>query len=53
VQDIKAGRIQQKKIGGEIILKIDRGMNITNVKGKEKFAFNIEMPRYDNSGRLL
>jgi hypothetical protein len=40
VQDIKAGRIQSKVIGGELVLKIDKGVNLfKNNNEKEKFAF--------------
>lgn len=53
VQDIKAGIIEEQKIGGELVLKIDKGVNLTNINGKEKFAFNIQVPRYGKDGELL
>lgn len=53
VQSIKAGIIPDEKIGGELVLKIDRGVNLTKVSGKDKFAFNFIVPRYDEQGKLL
>jgi hypothetical protein len=54
VQDIKAGRIQQQVIGGELVLKIDKGVNLfKNNNGKEKFAFQFEIPRYNDKGELV
>lgn len=53
VQDIKAGIIEEEKIGGELVLKIDKGVNLTSINGKEKFAFNIIIPRYNKDGELI
>ena len=53
VMDIKAGSIPEKVIGGELVLKISQGQNFVELNGKNKFALAYEMPRYDNSGKLM
>lgn len=53
VRDIKAGIIPDQTIGGELVLKIDKGVNLTTVNGKDKFAFNFLVPRYSDQGKLL
>jgi hypothetical protein len=53
VKDIKAGIIPDQNIGGELVLKIDKGVNLTTVNGKEKFAFNFLVPRYNDKGELM
>lgn len=52
VNDIKAGSLPEKLIGGELVLKITEGKNFVDLNGKPKFALRYEMPRYDNSGKL-
>jgi hypothetical protein len=34
-------------ISGELILKIKGGEDFAKVKGKDQFAFEISMPRYN------
>ena len=53
VRDIKAGIVPDQTIGGELVLKIDKGVNLTSVNGKDKFAFNFLVPRYSDQGKLL
>ena len=51
--DIKSGSLPEKLIGGELVLKISEGQNLVKLNGKNKFLFQYEMPRYDNSGKLM
>lgn len=53
VQKILAETLEENMISGELILKIIKGNNLTEINGKEKFAFQVQMPRYDAKGKLL
>ena len=50
--DIKCGTVEQKIIGGEVVLKIDRGENLATMPtmdiDKEKYAFAVYVIRYDS-----
>jgi len=35
------------------VLKIPDGQNFVDINGKEKFCLSYDMPRYDNTGKLM
>jgi hypothetical protein len=39
-------------IGGELILAINKGTNLCQMVGLDKFAFKIELPQYDEKGKV-
>ena len=52
-QKILAGTIEEQVIGGEISIKVDKGVNLAEINGKEMFAFAFEMPQYSKKAALI
>mmetsp|Transcript_5802 Transcript_5802/g.9260 ORF Transcript_5802/g.9260 Transcript_5802/m.9260 type:complete len:285 (+) Transcript_5802:3052-3906(+) len=53
VQSIKADQVEQDLQGGELAFRVRSGRNLPKIKNKEKFAFQIDLPRYDRNGSLM
>jgi hypothetical protein len=53
IQQIKAGTLPQQEIGGELEVRLAKGVNFVDVPGKEQFGFKYDLPRYDNDGNIM
>ena len=53
VDKIKAGAQGEKVLNGELVIKLHGEDNTAQIKGKEKFGFEVSMPFYDKSGELV
>lgn len=53
-QMIKDGSLpKQPIIGGEIVFSLFAGSNLPHVPGKEQFAFQVDLPRFDNNANMV
>jgi len=53
IQQIKAGTLPEKEIGGELEVRLVKGVNFVDVPGKEQFGFKYDLPRYDKEGKII
>ena len=50
MEQIQAETVEERIIGGEIVLKIQSGQDFASINGKEQFGFRYELPRFDKKG---
>lgn len=51
---IKDGTLpKQPIIGGEVVFSLFAGANLPHVPGKEQFAFQVDLPRFDDSANIM
>jgi len=49
MDDIMCGNVEDRVIGGELVLKINDAVNLPTINGKEKLAFAIYVMSYDRT----
>ena len=53
IQQIKAGTLPQQEIGGELEVRLGKGVNFVSTPGKEQFGFKYDLQRYDKDGEII
>ena len=53
VQQIKDGTLPEQEIGGELELRLSKGINFLDVAGKDQFGFKYDVPRYDKEAKIM